>query len=61
MEILDTSRTTSESVWWNRKWGKWETSWHEYSTHEKNALITKFLHENARIFMHIRTNLGLTH
>lgn len=50
MEILD--KTTSKSFWWNRKWGEWETSWHEYSTHEKNALITKFLHE-----CHICTNL----
>lgn len=52
MEILDTNKTTSKSFWWNRKWGEWETSWHEYSTHEKNALITKFLHE-----CHICTNL----
>lgn len=40
MEILDTNKTTSKSFWWNRKWGEWQTSWHE-----KNALITKFLHE----------------
>lgn len=45
MEILDTNRTISKSLWRSRRWSEWETGRHECGAHEKNELMAKLTHE----------------